>query len=202
MVPHGFHRDYDLDFWVKRVGDIPPTLTTPLLPSLIGNIIHRERLESSREPPSFMTDGDQWGGVPTMSQASVPSPVKEKASMQSASEGEVPENEPPYQGESSQDQPPSEPGQRATPEVIIIDDGEDTSEETQGSSTLGSGQVQGQKQCLADKSPHPSPSEKQVKEEVKEGTPRREMTLPTRVKEEDVLPRRSEVYTMDHNWVQ
>ena len=134
-----FHRDYDLDFWVKRVGDIPLTLTTPLLSSLIGNIIHPERPESFREPPSFQMDRDQWGGVPTMSQTPITSPIKEKAYMWSTSEGEVPEDKPLSQVEGLQDKPPLEPDRGAEPKVVVIDTDEDSNEESQGSSTLRSG---------------------------------------------------------------
>ena len=38
MVPHRLHLDYDWDFRTRRVDDIAPALTSPLLPSLIGNI--------------------------------------------------------------------------------------------------------------------------------------------------------------------
>ena len=146
--------------------------------------------------------GDQWGGESTAWQAPIPSHVEEKTSTRSASEGEVPEDEPPSQVESSQDQPPLEPDEGAAPEVVIIDGDEDTSEETQGSSTPRSGRVQGWKQCLGDQSPCPLPSRNQMKEEVEEGTPQREAALPKGVKKEDLLPKRSEVYTLDHSWVQ
>ena len=82
---------------------------SPLLSGLVGNIIQLERPETPREPPSFTMDGDQWGGVPTVLQASIPSYVEEKTSTRSASKGEVLENEPPSQVESSEDQPPLEP---------------------------------------------------------------------------------------------
>ena len=38
MTPHGLHLNYDVDFWLRRVGDITPTLTSPLLPSLVGDL--------------------------------------------------------------------------------------------------------------------------------------------------------------------
>ena len=97
------------------------------------------------EPTSLKADGDQWGGVPTELQVPSPSHIKEKASMRSASKGEVPENEPPGQGESSQDRPPLEPDQQEIPDIVILDQDEVTIEEPQGSSTPRSEQVQSQK---------------------------------------------------------
>ena len=61
VVPHGLHLDYDLDFQTRRVDDVAPALTSPLLPSLVGNICQLERPEIPGEPASFKADGDLWG---------------------------------------------------------------------------------------------------------------------------------------------
>ena len=58
MVPHGLHLDYDLDFQTRRVDDVAPALTSPLLPSLVGNIHQLERPEIPGELTSFKVDGD------------------------------------------------------------------------------------------------------------------------------------------------
>ena len=50
VVPHGLHLDYDLDFQTRRVDDVAPALTSPLLPGLVGNIRQLERLEIPGEP--------------------------------------------------------------------------------------------------------------------------------------------------------
>ena len=47
----------------------------------------------------------------------------------------------------------------------------------------------------------PSPSRKRATRGEK-STPQREAALPTGVKEEDLLPKRYETFTMDHDWVQ
>ena len=52
VVPHGLHLDYDLDFRTRRVDGVAPTLTSPLLPGLIGNILQLERPEMPGEPAS------------------------------------------------------------------------------------------------------------------------------------------------------
>ena len=152
MVPHGLHLDYDLDFQTQRVDDVAPTLTSPLLHGLIGNIHHLERLEIPREPASFKTDGDLWGPGRAPPKPDVPSPSgdDEKASKRPASEREAQENEPPGQGESPQDQPPLEPDQEEITEIVISAEDESTIQEPQDSSTPRREWVQSQKQHLED----------------------------------------------------
>ena len=147
VVPHELHLDYDLDFQTQRVDDVAPTLTSPLLHGLVGNIHHLERPEIPREPASFKVDGDLWGPGRAPPKPDVPSPSHDdgKASKRQASEGEAQENEPPGQGKSPQDQPPSEPDPGEITEIVISEQDEVTIEEPQGSSTPRSEWVQSQK---------------------------------------------------------
>ena len=110
-------------------------------------------------------------------------------------------NEPPGQGESPQDQPPLEHDLEEITEIVISEEDDITIQEPSGSSTPRSEQVQSWKRHLEDQSPHPSPSRKWATIEEK-STPRWEAALPTGVKEEDLLPKRYETFTMDHDWVQ
>ena len=175
-----------------------------MLPGLVGNIRQLERLEIPGEPASFKVDGDLWGPgrVPTKPDVPSPSPDEGKASKRPASEGEAQENEPPGQGESSQDQSPSEPDQGKITEIVISDEDDITIQEPQGSSTPRSEWVQSWKQHLEDRNPHPVPSRKWATREEEKSTPQWEAALPTGVKEQDLLPKRYETFTMDHNWVQ
>ena len=204
MVPHGLHLDYDLDFRTRRVEDIAPALTSPLLPGLVGNIHQLERPEIPGEPLSFKADGDLWGPGRVPPKLDVPSPSHKegKASKRPASEGEAQENEPPGQGESPQDQPPSEPDQEEITEIVISEEDDFTIQEPQGSSTPRSEWVQSWKRHLEDRNPHPSPSRKRAKREEEKSMPQQEVALPTGVKEEDLLPKWYETFTIDHNWVQ
>ena len=113
VVPHGLHLDYDLDFQTRRVDDVAPTLTSPLLSGLVGNIHQFERPGIPGEPASFKADEDLWGHGRAPPKADLPSPSHDEgnASKRPASKGEAQENEPPGQGESPQDQPPLEPDQ-------------------------------------------------------------------------------------------
>ena len=137
VVPHWLHLDYDLDFWTRRVDDVAPALTSPLLPSLVGNIHQLERPEIPGEPASFKVDGDLWGPGRAPPKPNVPSPSHDegKASKRPASKGEAQENEPPGQGESPQDQPPLEPDQEEITEIVISEEDDCTIQDPQGSST-------------------------------------------------------------------
>ena len=86
-----------------------------------------------------MADEGLWGHGRAPPKPDVPSPSHDNgmASKIQASKGEALENEPRGQGESHQDQPPSEPDPEQVAEIIISeDDGSDlTIEEPQAAST-------------------------------------------------------------------
>ena len=143
VVPHGLHLDYDLDFGTRRVDDVAPTLTSPLLSSLIGNICQLDRPVIPGELASFKVDGELWGSGRAPPKPDVPSPSHddEKAFKRPASKGETQEDKSPGQGKSPQDQPPSEPDPEEIAEIVISegDESDITIEEPQGSSTPRSG---------------------------------------------------------------
>ena len=61
VVHPGLNLDYDLDFQTRRVDDIAPTLTSPLLSGLISNIYLHGRPEVPREPVSSKVEEGLWG---------------------------------------------------------------------------------------------------------------------------------------------
>ena len=186
------------------VDDVAPTLTSPLLSGLIGNLQQFERLEVPGEPTSFKADENLWGhsGVPPKLDLPGPSHDEGIASKRPTSEGEAQETDPPGQGESHQDQPPMEPEQDDVTEIVISGDNESTIQEPQGSSTPRSELDQCQKQSLEDQSPHSSPPKKWATRGEEKSTPQWEVALPRRVKEEDILHKRYETFTADNDWVQ
>ena len=139
MVPPGLHLDYDLDFQTRRVDDIAPTLTPPLLFSLVGNIHQLEKPEIPGKPTSFKVDEGLWGHgwAPHKSDVPSPSPNGGMASKMPTSKGEVLENEPCGQGESTEDQPLFEPDPEEVAETVILgdDDSDLTLEVPQATST-------------------------------------------------------------------
>ena len=147
VVPHGLHLDYDLDFQNRRVDDVAPTLTSPLLSGLIGNLQQFERPEVPGEPTSFKADENLWGrgGVPPKLDLPGPSHAEGIASKRQASEGVAQGTKPPGQGESHQDQAPMESEQDDIAEIVISEDDESTIQEPQDSSTPRSEPDQHQK---------------------------------------------------------
>ena len=127
VVPAGLHLDYDLDFQTRRVDDITPTLTSPLLSGLVDNIHHLEKPEIPKRPISFEVDEGLWGhsGAPPKPDVPGPSHNDGMAPKMPASKGEVLENEPRDQGESRQDQPLSEPDPEEVVEIVISERDED-----------------------------------------------------------------------------
>ena len=74
VVPPGLHLDYDLDFQTRRVDDIAPTLTSPLLSSLVGNIHQLKKPEIPGKPTSFKVDEGLWGHGGAPPKPDVPGP--------------------------------------------------------------------------------------------------------------------------------
>ena len=204
VVPHGVHLDYDLNFQNRRVDDVAPTFTSPLLSSLIGNLQQLERPEVPGEPASFKVDENLWGhgGVPPKPDLPSPSHDDGVASKRPASKGEAQGTEPPGQGESHQDQPPMESEQDDITEIVISGDDESTIQEPQGSFTPRSEPDQCRKRSPENQSPHPSPPKKWATREEEKSMPQWEAALPRGVKEEDILPKRYETFTADNDWVQ
>ena len=149
MVPPGLHLDYDLDFRTRRVDDIAPTLTSPLLSGLIGNIHQLEKPEIPGKPAPFKADEGLWGHgwAPPKPDVLGPSHNDGMASKMQASEGEVLESESHGQGKSHQDQPLFEPDPEQIAEIIISEEDESdlTIEEPQAASTPRSEPAQSQK---------------------------------------------------------
>ena len=96
VVPPSLHLDYDLDFRTRRVDDIAPTLTSPLLSSLIDNIHQLKKPEIPGKLASFKADEGLWGLGWAPPKPDVPGPSHNDgmASKMPASKGEVLENEP------------------------------------------------------------------------------------------------------------
>ena len=60
VMPPGLHLDYGPDFLTRRVDDIAPTLTSPLLSGLISSISQLEKPVIPGKPISFKADEGLW----------------------------------------------------------------------------------------------------------------------------------------------
>ena len=108
------------------MGDIAPTLTSPLLSGLVSNIRQLQRPEIPGKPVSFKADEGLWGHGRAPAKPGAPGPSCNGVMVpkMQAAEGEAPENKALDQEESDQDQPLSEPDPEEVAGVIISEDEE------------------------------------------------------------------------------
>ena len=210
VTPHvvnpGFHQDYDLDFRMRRVDDIAPTLTSPMLSGLISNIHLLGRPEVPRGPASSKVEEGLCGHsrAPTRPDAPSPSCISGPASHMRAPKVETKGNKLCGWGEIDLDQTLPGPNPEDAAAVVISDDDETDFpiDMPQAASTLKVEPAWNQKQPLEDSSPCSSPPKKWATEEKKGSPPPHEAVLPRGVTEEDILPKRYETFTLDNDWVQ
>ena len=178
VTPHvvhpGLHQDYDLDFQMQRVGDIAPTLTSPMPSGLVSNICLLGRPEVPRGPASPKTEEGLWGhrAAPAGPDAPGPSRIGGPAPHVQAAEVETEGNKLCEQEGINLDQtlPGLNPENVAA--VIILDDDEtDFPIDTpQAASTPKVQPAWNQKRPLEDRSPHSSPPKKWATEEKEESS--------------------------------
>ena len=206
VLPPGLHLDYNLDFQTRRVDDIAPTLTPPLLSGLVGDICQHEKPEIPGKPISLKVEEGLWGcgGAPAKPDAPGPSHDGGMVPQMRAGEVEAKENKPHEQRENDPDQTFLEPDLEEVAAVVISDDDEADLpiDMPQAASTPKSEPVLSQKQPLEDRSPCSSPPKKRATEEEERSTPPQEAVLPRGVTEEDILPKRYETFAADNGWVQ
>ena len=126
VVPSGLYLDYDLDFQTRRVDDIAPTLTSPLLSGLVSNIRLRRWPEVPREPVSFKAKEGLWGHGRASARPDAPGSSHDGGIVPQMQTGEVEakENKPCEQGENDPDQTLLEPDPEEVAAVVISDDDE------------------------------------------------------------------------------
>ena len=210
VTPHvvhpGLHQDYDLDFQMRRVDDIAPTLTSPLLSGLISNIHLLGRPEVPREPASSKMEEGLWGRsrAPARPDAPGPSRIGRLAPCVQAAEVETEGNKLYEQGGIDLDQTLPGPNLEDAAAVVISDDDKTDFpiDMPQAASTRKVEPAWNQKRPLEDRSPHSSPPKKWATEEKEGSPPSCEAVLPRGVTEEDILPKRYETFTSDNDWVQ
>ena len=88
MVHPGLHQDYELDFRMRRVDDIAPTLTSPMLAGIASNVRLTERPAVPKGPASPKTEEGLRGRGGAPAQPVVPGPSHIGGPMET--EGEKP----------------------------------------------------------------------------------------------------------------
>ena len=202
VTPHvvhpGLHQDYDLDFQMRRVDDIAPTLTSPMLSGLISSVRLVGRPEVPKGPASPKMEEGLWGCSGAPAGPDVPGPSRIGRPVETKG------NKPFEQGGINLDAtlPVFNPEDAA---AIIISDDDETSFPADMPQAVSTPKIElawGQKRPLEDRSPRSSPPKKRATEEKEESQPPHEAVLPHGVSEEDILPKRYEMFTSNYDWVQ
>ena len=200
VTPHvvhpWLHQDYNLDFQMWRIDDIAPTLTSPMLSGLISSVRFIGRPEVPRGPASLKTEEGLWGCSGAPAGPDVPGPSHIGRPVET-------EGDKPYkQGEVYLDK--TLPALNLEVAAVIISD-DDTDSPIDTSQAISTPKIElawGQKRPLENRSPRSSPPKKWATEEKEESPPPHEAVLPQGVSEEDILPKRYEIFTSDYDWVQ
>ena len=201
IAPHvvhpALHQDYELDFWLRRVNDIAPTLTSPILAGIASSMHLPGRPVVPKGPESPKTDQGLQGHGGAPAQPAVPGPSHIGGPMEI--EGEKPlEVEAIDLDVTIPTDLPEDPA-----DVIILDDDELSfpGDYPEAISTPKIKVASGRKRSSEDPSPRSSPLKKRATEKM-ESPPPHDVSLPKGTKEKDLLPRRYEVFASDYEWVQ
>ena len=202
VTPHvvhpGLHQDYNLDFQMRRVDDIAPTLTSPMLSGLVSSIRLTGGPKVPKGPASPKMEEGLWGRGRAPAGPDVPGPSHIGGPMET--EG----NKPLEQGGINLNAtiPVFTPEDAA---AVIISDDDETSFPAGWPEAISTPKIElawGQKRPSENRSPCSSPPKKRATEEKEESPPPREAALSRGISEEDILPKRYEVFTSDYDWVQ
>ena len=190
-------QDYASDFRSRRVTDIAPTLTSPILVG-IASCMHLPKGPTMPEGPETpkVQEGLQGGGEALVQPAiQGPSHIDEPVEMEEEKplgallinlDATIPTNL------------PEDPA-----DVIVLDEDEpsftDSYPEAVSTPTIKS--ASDRKQSSEETSPSTSPQKKQATEEMVD-LPSLQVSLPKGMTEKDLLPKRHKVFTSDYEWVQ
>ena len=202
VTPHvvhpGLHQDYNLDFRIRRVDDIAPTLTSPMLAGIASSVCLTGRPTVPKGPASPKTEEGPWGCGGAPAQPAVPGPSHVGGPMET-------EGDKPLEQEAI-DLDVTIPVFTSEDAAAIVISGDEVTSFPggwpEGISTPKLEVTWGHKQPSEDSSPCSSPRKKQTTEEPEESPPPHEASLPRGMTEKDILPKRYEVFTSDYDWVQ
>ena len=197
VVHPALHQDYASDFWSRRVTDIAPTLTSPIL---VG-ITSRMRLpEGPTMPEGLETPKAQeglQGGGEALVQPAIPGPSHIDEPIET--EEEKPLGALPIDLNATiLTNLPKDPA-----DIIVLDDDEPsfTDSYPEAVSTPIIESASDHKRSSKETSPSTSPQKKQATEEMVD-PPSLQVSLPKGMMEKDLLPKRHEVFTSDYERVQ
>ena len=191
------HQDYASDFQLRRVNDIAPTLTLPILAGIASSMHFPKRPMMPEGPETPKTKEGLQGGGGALAQPATPGPSHIGEPMEM--EGEKPLGAGPINlNVTILADLPEDPA-----DIAILDDDELSSPDNypEAISTPIREVASDCKRSSEDTSPSTSPRKKWAKEEM-ESPPPPDASLPKGTMEKDLLPRRYQVFASDYEWVQ
>ena len=197
VVHPALHQDYTSDFRLRRVNNIAPTLTSPILVGIASSMCLPERPTMPEGPETPKVKEGLQGDGGALAQPATPGPSHIGEPMET--EGEKP------LGVRTIDLDatiladlPDDPA-----DIVILDDDELSfpDDYPEAVSTPIIEVASDRKRSSEDTSPSTSPQKKRATEEM-ESPPPPDASLPKGTMEKDLLPRRYEVFASDYEWVQ
>ena len=197
VVHPALHQDYTSDFWLRRVNNIAPTLTSPILVGIASSMCFLERPMTPKGPEALKTKEGLQGGGGALAQPARPGPSHVGKPMEM--EGEKPlgagmiDLDATILANLPEDQA----------DVVVLDDDEPsfTDSYPEAISTPIIETASDRKQSSEDTSPSTSPWKKQATKETVD-LPPPHVSLPKGTMEKDLLPKRYEVFASNYEWVQ
>ena len=197
VVHPALHQDYASDFRSRRVADIAPTLTSPILAGIASSMRLPERPTMPEEPGTPKAQEHLQGGGEALVQPAIPGPLHIDEPMEM--EEEKPLGILPIDLDTTilTNLP------KDLADVIVLDDDDlsFTDSYPVGVSTPIIESASDRKRSSEETSPSTSPQKKQDTEGMVD-LPSPQVSLPKGTMEKDLLPRRHEVFTSDYEWVQ
>ena len=197
VVHPELHQDYVSDFWLQRVNDIAPTLTSPILVGIASSMHLPKRPMMPKGPETPKVKEGLQGDGGALAQPATPGPSHIGEPMETEVE------KPLGVGMIDLDftipaDLPEDPA-----DVIILDDDELSFPENypEAVSTPIIEVASDRKQSSEDTSPSTSPRKKWATKET-ESLLSPDVSLPKGTTEKDLLPQRYEVFASDYEWVQ
>ena len=197
IVHPALHQDYASDFQLRRVNDIAPTLTSPILAGIASSMCLPERPMMPKGPETPKVKEGLQGGGGALAQPATPGPSHIGEPMEM--EGEKP------LGVRTIDLDATIPADLPEdPADIVILDDDDLSFPDNYPEAISTPIIEvasDRKRSSEDTSPSTSPQKKWATEET-ESPPPPDASLPKGTTEKDLLPRRYEVFASNYEWVQ
>ena len=197
VVHPALHQDYMADFRSRRVADIAPTLTSPLLAGIASSMHLPERPTMPEEPGTPEALEHSQGGGGALAQPAIPGPSHIDEPMET--EEEKPLGILPIDLDATiLTNLPEDPA-----DIIVLDDDDPSFADNYpvGVSTRIIESASDRKRPSEETSPSTSPQKKQATEGMVD-PPSPPVSLPKGMTEKDLLPRRHEVFSSDYEWVQ